>query len=78
VSPKLEDVEAQAGLMPDFRGLSAREALRTIGSLKMIGRLRGDGFVTEQDPAPDTPVAPGAVATLSLERRQRVRAEGHE
>ena len=78
VSLEPEDVDVQAGVMPDFRGLSAREALRTIGSLKMIVRLHGDGFVTEQDPAPDTPVAPGAVATLSLERRQGVRAEGHE
>ena len=38
--------------MPDLRGLSAREALRTLTRIGMTARMNGDGFVLEQSPRP--------------------------
>ena len=40
-----------AGQMPDLRGLSAREALRTLTRIGLTARINGDGFVIEQSPA---------------------------
>ena len=40
-----------ADVMPDLRGLSAREALRALTKLGMTARMAGDGFVLEQSPA---------------------------
>src|SRR4051812_15444344 len=40
------------GVMPDVRGLSAREALRLLARIGMAARLSGDGFVVTQDPMP--------------------------
>ena len=38
------------GMMPDLRGLSAREALRTLTRIGLTARMSGDGFVVEQRP----------------------------
>ncbi len=57
------------GLMPDLRGLSAREALRALAELGLGVRLLGDGLVADQEPAPGTPLDRGGSATLHLERR---------
>ena len=57
------------GLMPDLRGLSAREALRTLTKVGVTARLNGNGFVIEQSPAPGTAFAPGETCTLKLGRR---------
>ena len=54
---------ARAGLMPDLRGLSAREAVRTLTSLGLTARLSGNGFVLEQSPAAGT-VLKGATLAL--------------
>ncbi len=48
-----------AGEMPDLRGLSAREALRTLTRIGLTARINGDGFVIEQSPPPGAPVAHG-------------------
>ena len=45
---------ARDGLMPDLRGMSARDANRTLTQIGMTGRLNGDGFVLEQSPAAGT------------------------
>ena len=45
---------ARNGLMPDLRGLSAREALRLLSRIGMTARMTGDGFVLEQAPLPGT------------------------
>ena len=60
---------AAGGLMPDLRGLSAREALRTLAELGLGVRLEGDGIVTDQDPAAGTPLERGGAAALRLSRR---------
>jgi cell division protein FtsI (penicillin-binding protein 3) len=57
-----------ASLVPDLRGLSARDALRTLAKLGMTARLRGKGLVVEQMPAPGTPLDRGVTCTLVLER----------
>jgi cell division protein FtsI (penicillin-binding protein 3) len=54
--------------LPDFRGLSAREALRVLTKIGLTARLTGDGMVTAQAPAPGTPIEPGMACELRLER----------
>jgi cell division protein FtsI (penicillin-binding protein 3) len=60
---------ARHGLMPDLRGLSAREALRSLSRIGMTARLTGDGFVVEQSPAPGEALVRGEACTLTLGRR---------
>jgi cell division protein FtsI (penicillin-binding protein 3) len=65
-------VEAVAnGLMPDLRGLSARDALRALTRVGLSARLDGAGFVVEQSPAAGTPVIPGGPCTLKLGRHSQ-------
>ena len=54
--------------LPDFRGLSAREALRVLTKMGLTARLTGNGVVTSQTPAPGTPIEPGMACELKLER----------
>ena len=60
---------ASAGLMPDLRGLSAREAVQSITSIGLRARLAGSGFVVEQSPEPGAPLVPGDGVLLKLGRR---------
>jgi len=60
---------AARGLMPDLRGLGAREALRTLAELGLAVRLHGSGVVTGQEPEAGTPLERGGSATLHLARR---------
>ena len=61
-------VDEPDGTMPDLRGMSAREAVRTLVKLGMIARLAGDGFVVAQDPPAGTPLGAEGVCKLVLER----------
>jgi membrane peptidoglycan carboxypeptidase len=54
--------------LPDFRGLSAREALRVLTKIGLTARLTGSGVVTTQVPAAGTPIGPGMACELRLER----------
>jgi beta-lactam-binding protein with PASTA domain len=54
--------------LPDFRGLSAREALKVLTKFGLTARLNGAGIVTTQRPAAGTPIEPGTTAELWLER----------
>ena len=54
--------------LPDFRGLSAREALRVLTKIGLTARFTGNGVVTSQMPAPGTPIEPGMTCELWLER----------
>jgi hypothetical protein len=60
---------ARNGLMPDLRGLSAREALRALSGIGMTARMTGDGFVVGQNPAAGAPLIRGDACTLTLGRR---------
>ena len=55
--------------MPDLRGLSAREALRTLTRLGMTARMTGDGVVLEQAPAAGDAARRHRRRTLTLGRR---------
>ncbi|MBA2603457.1 MAG: PASTA domain-containing protein [Acidobacteria bacterium] len=59
----------EAGVMPDLRGRSAREALRTLTRIGATARVLGQGFVVEQSPRAGEPLDPGEVALLVLDRR---------
>jgi beta-lactam-binding protein with PASTA domain len=59
---------ARNGLMPDLRGLSAREALRLLSRIGLTARMTGDGFVLEQAPLPGAALVRGEACTLRLGR----------
>jgi membrane peptidoglycan carboxypeptidase len=59
---------ARAGFMPDVRGLSAREAIRTLTAAGVAARMNGDGFVVDQSPAAGSPLQPGDFCSLKLGR----------
>ena len=59
---------ARAGFMPDVRGLSAREAVRTLTAAGVAAQMKGDGFVVEQSPAAGSPLQPGDFCALKLAR----------
>jgi cell division protein FtsI (penicillin-binding protein 3) len=59
---------SDALVVPDVRGLSAREATRALARLGLTARMRGDGLVVEQVPEPGTPLEPGMLCTLELQR----------
>ncbi len=58
----------QAGLMPDLRGLSSRQAVGSVTSLGLVARTSGSGFVIQQSPEPGALLIPGESATLTLGR----------
>ena len=63
----LSDVEP--GVMPNLRGLSAREAVRRLGVSGLGIHVVGDGVVVRQQPSAGTEFDQGAVGTEWLERR---------
>jgi membrane peptidoglycan carboxypeptidase len=56
------------GALPDLQGLTARQAVRTLVKLGLVPRVSGDGFVVSQDPAAGSPLDPGTVCRLVLDR----------
>jgi len=61
-------VDEPEGIVPDLRGLSARDAVRKLVRLGMTARLSGDGFVVSQDPQPGTPLDAEGVCVVILDR----------
>lgn len=57
------------GFMPDLRGLSLRQAMKTLGSIGLTARTTGDGLVIEQSPEAGAALLPGDRALLKLGRR---------
>jgi cell division protein FtsI (penicillin-binding protein 3) len=55
--------------MPDLRGLSAREAMRTLTNLGVSAVMRGQGIVLAQDPEPGSAFESGDSCRLQLGRR---------
>jgi beta-lactam-binding protein with PASTA domain len=72
---KSDDAQAPPKVIPDFRGLGAREAIRAVAQLGMTARVRGAGIVVDQQPAAGSPIERGTVATLTLERRVSANTE---
>jgi len=59
---------ANLGLMPDLRGLGAREAMRVLGRLGLSARLEGSGVVVAQQPEAGAPLERGGWSVLRLAR----------
>ena len=64
------------GVMPDLRGLSARDAIRSLMPLGLTPRIDGDGFVVEQSPRAGAELARGESCVLKLGRRPPTSAGG--
>ena len=62
------DVVTGSPVVPDVRGLGAREAIHRLARLGLVSRLTGDGVVIDQDPAPGTLLESDTVCRLWLER----------
>jgi cell division protein FtsI (penicillin-binding protein 3) len=54
------------GLVPDVRGLGARDALRVLGRAGLTVRVHGSGRVVDQAPEPGAPLETGASILLDL------------
>ena len=63
--------------MPDLRGLSAREAIKTLTSLGVTASLSGQGVVVAQNPEPGAPFESGDSCRLQLGRRPVASQAGH-
>jgi membrane peptidoglycan carboxypeptidase len=71
-----EAAATPTGLMPDLRGLSARDAIRSLMPLGLTPRIDGDGFVVEQSPRAGAELARGESCVLKLGRRPPTSAGG--
>jgi cell division protein FtsI (penicillin-binding protein 3) len=60
--------DAGSQTIPDLRGLSARDAMRTLMKLGLSARMSGQGIVLAQDPPPGTPFEGGETCRLQLGR----------
>ena len=63
-------------VVPDVSGLSARQALRTLGQVGLTPRVHGAGFVVAQDPVAGAPLPTDPIAVLWLGRRMRAAPAG--
>jgi cell division protein FtsI (penicillin-binding protein 3) len=68
--------DVPSGTVPDVRGMSAREAMRTLAALGLSPRVSGAGFVVSQDPAPGSPLVPEGTCLLVLGRPPAILADG--
>jgi cell division protein FtsI/penicillin-binding protein 2 len=76
--PAVLTVPAGGGppVMPDLRGMSAREALRMLSQLGLTARVEGRGIVTGQTPEAGMPLERGTTCTVVLDRDLSRRHEG--
>jgi beta-lactam-binding protein with PASTA domain len=64
------------GTMPDFQGMSAREALRKLVRLGVTARVDGNGFVVAQDPPAGTALESVGQCRLTLDRFHAPQQDG--
>jgi membrane peptidoglycan carboxypeptidase len=74
VAPAVE--VTQTDVMPDLRGMSARDALRALTRIGIVARMSGDGVVLEQSPAAGTALGASPACLLKLGRRPAPSATG--
>ncbi len=63
-------------LLPDLRGLGARDALRVLVRLGLAVEARGAGVVVEQAPEAGTPIERGSTVVIKLDRDIRGDTDG--
>jgi cell division protein FtsI/penicillin-binding protein 2 len=56
-------------VMPDVRGMSARDAIRVLSAAGLVVRLTGNGVVDAQTPEPGRPIESGESSVIELRRR---------
>jgi len=66
-APRVASVGGLA-VMPDVTGFSARSATRVLSGLGLDVRISGSGIVTAQTPEAGSPIDPGAISNIHLER----------
>jgi stage V sporulation protein D (sporulation-specific penicillin-binding protein) len=59
-------------LLPDVRGMSARDAVATLARLGVRPRIKGSGYVVDQQPMAGTPLDDAAHCDLRLERAAHI------
>ena len=57
--------------VPDFTGMLVHEAMASAGRRGLVVAVEGTGRVVGQEPSPQSPVAPGATVSLTLETARR-------
>jgi cell division protein FtsI (penicillin-binding protein 3) len=57
---------AAPGAVPDLRGLGLGSALKATASSGLILEAQGSGLAVRQDPAPGTPLVPGALVRVTF------------
>ncbi len=81
-APAVAPVSIRGGpevrLMPDLRGMSARQAIEALAPLRVTAHLEGNGFVTHHEPVSGTAVERGTTARLWMERRRMPGAEARQ
>jgi cell division protein FtsI (penicillin-binding protein 3) len=75
LAPTLTPIGGLA-LMPDVRGLGAREAIRALGGVGLSVRVAGAGVVVRQTPPAGRPIDPGGWSAIELARTTPMRDEG--
>jgi hypothetical protein len=63
--------DSGALLMPDLRGLGARDAIRALIGAGLTPRVNGQGVVATQYPEPGAPVTAGGWGAIRLTREPR-------
>ena len=53
----------RANILPDVRGMSARDAVATLAKLGVRPRIKGSGYVVDQQPVAGTPCRSGRTTT---------------
>jgi cell division protein FtsI (penicillin-binding protein 3) len=66
--PAVVRTGASGPVMPDLRGLGAREAVRLLATSGLQARLTGEGFVEAQFPVAGAPIDAGGIGVLALSR----------
>lgn len=69
ILPAAQPLYVRSNVFPDLRGLSAREAVRSLARLGLSARVHGAGVVVGQQPEPGVPLDGQMLCELWLERQ---------
>jgi beta-lactam-binding protein with PASTA domain len=64
--PKLEIPQGPLTVMPDLQGYTIRQVLTLLNRSGLHCRFEGSGMAVSQEPAPGTPITPGATCMVQF------------
>jgi cell division protein FtsI (penicillin-binding protein 3) len=64
--PKLEIPQGPLAVMPDLKGYTIRQVLTLLNRSGLHCRFEGSGMAVSQEPAPGTPITPGATCVVKF------------